>query len=254
MKMNKPEQTPDFSPTTVAQSSRARTVGNPPAAGQLDAFLGVGGAAQLEQEDFDFSAAVGGWRGFAEATVPAVAFIIAYTLTSSSWYSLGAALAMVAVIVVARLLMRQSVRYALTGIVGIAISAAWVLYSGQARDFFAWGLLVNAFWTICILVTLLVNKPLVSWALAVGTHLPANWWNQSEHAILARGARQLTWMWLGLFLLRVVTQTPLWLTDQVVALGVVRLILGVPAVAIAAWITWRVLHPFFSSSAASTAP
>lgn len=199
---------------------------------------------QLHQDSFNIAQAVGGWRGLAETTIPAVAFIVVYTLSYSARYSLWASLGCVAALVLVRLAQREPLKYALSAVAGIAISALWVIQSGQARDFFAWGLVVNLVWAMVLLLTLAVRIPLVSWLLGLITELPTKWWKAPENRQLASAGTHLTSMWAGLFLLRLVTQGPLWYANQVVALGIARLLLGVPAVLLLSWITWKVLHPF----------
>ena len=58
----------------------------------------------------------------------------------------------------------------------------------------------------------------------------------------------LTWMWAGIFALRVAVQAPLWLSGQVAALGVAKLILGLPLFGLGAWATWWGLRRYSSSS------
>ena len=234
--------TPATSDATAA--SAATDLVNDDFTSQLKPLLENKRVEQLHQDKFDVAQAVGGWRGLAETTIPAVAFIVVYVTTHSAQYSLWASLAFVAALVGVRLLQREPLRYALSGVLGIAISAVWVLWSGQARDFFAWGLVVNLVWAAALLLTLALRTPLVSWLLGLLTELPAKWWRRPANLQLAGVGLQLTWMWAALFVLRLATQAPLWYTNQVVALGIVRLLLGVPAVLLLSWITWKALRPF----------
>ena len=68
------------------------------------------------------------------------------------------------------------------------------------------------------------------------------------HADLRRSCSLLTWMWAGIFALRVAVQAPLWLSGQVAALGVAKLILGLPLFGLGAWATWWGLRRYSSSS------
>lgn len=50
---------------------------------------------------------------------------------------------------------------------------------------------------------------------------------------LKRAYMIVTGLWVGLFLLRLVVQVPLYLTNHVAALGVTRLLMGIPFWALA---------------------
>ena len=49
-------------------------------------------------------------------------------------------------------------------------------------------------------------------------------------------------MWAGLFLLRLLVQLPLYLTESVVALGVVKTAMGLPLFAVGLWLTWLLVR------------
>jgi hypothetical protein len=50
-----------------------------------------------------------------------------------------------------------------------------------------------------------------------------------------------TWIWVGLFASRLAVQYPLYLSENVNALGTARLIMGYPLFILAAWLTWIVI-------------
>ena len=67
-----------------------------------------------------------------------------------------------------------------------------------------------------------------------------------------RAYTRLTWLWAGVFALRLLVQTPLYLTDATTALAVSKLVMGLPLFALAAWATWmavRALPPTDASGA-----
>ena len=51
----------------------------------------------------------------------------------------------------------------------------------------------------------------------------------------------VTGLWVGLFLLRLVVQVPLYLTNHVAALGVTRLLMGIPFWALAIWVSYLII-------------
>ena len=74
--------------------------------------------------------------------------------------------------------------------------------------------------------------------------LPSTWRRDPQHAALRRRCGSLTWMWAGVFALRVAVQAPLWAAGAVAALGVAKLALGLPLFALGAWATWRGLRGY----------
>ena len=58
---------------------------------------------------------------------------------------------------------------------------------------------------------------------------------------LKRAYMIVTGLWVGLFLLRLVVQVPLYLTNHVAALGVTRLLMGIPFWALAIWVSYLII-------------
>ena len=66
-----------------------------------------------------------------------------------------------------------------------------------------------------------------------------------------RRCAALTWLWFGVFALRVAAQAPLWALGLVAPLGIVKVVLGLPLFAVAGWATWMGLRPHAASLRAS---
>lgn len=164
----------------------------------------------------------------AESSLPAVAFVIAYTATGQDTaVSAVIACGLAVVFALARLIRRETPWRALSGVFGVALSAFVAIKSGEARNFFLPGLLLNAAYATGFAVSALVGKPLVGYIVAQleghGTKVDPE----------RRGAYRLaTWMWAVLFSARLAVQLPLYLADATVALGVVRTAMGIPLFAI----------------------
>ena len=52
---------------------------------------------------------------------------------------------------------------------------------------------------------------------------------------------RITWLWIGLFALRLIVQVPLYMTNQVGWLGTTRLVMGIPFWALAIWISYLIV-------------
>jgi hypothetical protein len=103
---------------------------------------------------------LGGWRGMVDASLPTVAFIVANSLDglrTGIWAALGAAL----LVFLLRLLRRESVQQAVSGLFAVGVAVAIAAASGQARDFFVLGIVRNAALGGVLLGSIAFRRPLV---------------------------------------------------------------------------------------------
>jgi Protein of unknown function (DUF3159) len=228
---------------------------------------------------------LGGWRGMVDATLPTVAFIVANSLEGlrvGIWSALGAAVLVFAL----RLLRRESVQQAVSGLIGVGIAVAIAAASGQARDFFVIGILRSTAVGVVLLGSILVRRPLVgvvaeflapSHLGAMATHSlpgfrrrldrvtghapsdaprepdpePERHWRDDPRLLRAYG--WLTVMWGGTFLLRALVQYVFYRADEVEILGTVSLLLGLPVTAVELLVTLWVVSRLHQHRAAQPA-
>ncbi|MEA2166775.1 MAG: hypothetical protein QOF76_75 [Solirubrobacteraceae bacterium] len=172
--------------------------------------------------------ALGGPWGIAESSLPAVAFVVAYTATGQDTAASAAiAIGLALVFAVARLIRRETPWRALSGVFGVAICAFVAIKSGEARNFFLPGLLLNAAYATAFAVSALIRRPLVGYVVAQleGDGMTVD--PERRRAFLLA-----TWMWAGLFTARLAVQLPLYLADATVTLGVARTAMGIPLFAV----------------------
>ena len=124
--------------------------------------------ALTSEEPPSLAEAIGGPLGAAESAVPAAAYVATYTISGQdTTAALIVAGALGAIFAVARIARGQTVQYALSGLVGLALSAWVVSKTGKAEDFFLPGLLANAAYAAAYLISILVRWPLLG--VIVGT-------------------------------------------------------------------------------------
>jgi Protein of unknown function (DUF3159) len=190
-------------------------------------------------EPLDIVEAVGGPLGILETSVPATAFAIAYIISGSDTNTSAiVAVAVAAVLTLARLIRRQSPRHALTGLVGVAFAAFVATQSGKAENFFLPGLLANAAYAAAFIISVLVRRPLVG----VVTGLMQGDTDWREDPVRMRTYARASWMWAAIFLVRLGVQLPLYLVGAVVALGIAKTAMGIPLFALGLWLTWRMVR------------
>jgi len=184
--------------------------------------------------------ALGGPLGVAESVVPSVAFVTAYTATGGELRpSVIVAVALGAVFALARLARRQTPQFALAGLIGLGLSAYVATRTGRAEDFFLPGLLANAAYATAYAVSILVRWPLLGVVIAAAAGRNMSWREDPEEV---RRYSRASWIWVGLFVLRLAVQLPLYLAGTLVALGVARVAMGIPLFAAGIWLSWLVLR------------
>ncbi len=188
----------------------------------------------------DIREAVGGPLGMAETALPGVAFVAAYTASGSDTNTAAiVAVGLAVVLTIARLAKRETPVHALSGLVGVGIAAFIATRSGRAEDFFLPGLLANAAYASAFVISIAVKHPLVGVIVANLDGEGSAWRRDPERA---RAFVLATWLWAGLFGLRLLVQLPLYLTHSVVALGVVKTAMGIPLFVIGIWLTWLIVR------------
>jgi hypothetical protein len=221
---------------------------------------------------------LGGWRGMVDASLPTIAFVVGNVmggLRAGVWAALGLALLVFAL----RLVRRESVQQAVSGLLAVGVAVAIAAASGQARDFFVFGILRNAVIGVVLVASIPVRWPLVgvfaeflapSHLGAMASHSfpglrrrvveatadaetdgdpshpvrvpdaePDLHWREDRRMVRAYG--WLTALWGGTFLARVAVQGLLYQANQVALLGTTSLVLGLPVTAVAIAVTLWVI-------------
>lgn len=201
------------------------------------------GMGQVLGEDFDVKQAVGGVRGVVEAVAPGLVFIVAFVVTHQLVVPLVAALAVAIIATVLRLIQGTPITQAVGGLLGVGVGVLMAWRSGQAEDFFLWGLLTNGVYVAVILGALLFRWPAIGVIVSLLRGAQDFGWRSDPARRAERQAyTYATYVWIALFTVRLVVQVPLYFAGQVAALGVARLVMGVPLWALALWLTWLLVR------------
>ncbi len=184
--------------------------------------------------------AVGGPLGMAETSLPAVAFVIAYTASGSDTNTAAiVAVGLALALSLARIVKRESPIYALSGLVGVAFAAFIATRSGRAENFFLPGLFANAAYAAAFVISIAVRRPLVGVIVASLDGEGSEW---RDDPLRVRAFVRATWLWAALFGLRLLVQLPLYLAGAVVALGVAKTAMGLPLFGLGLWLTWLLVR------------
>ena len=201
---------------------------------------GEGASGPDREETWNLLDEMGGPQGVADSSLPGLLFVIAYTVSGGDIsVSAGLAVALGAVLAVVRRLRGESLRFALTGFIGVAIAAFIATRTGRAEDFFLPGLLFNGGYALAYAVSIVIGWPLIGVIVGPITGQGMKW-RDDRRLIVAYS--QASWIWVGMFLLRLAVQLPLYLTGSLLALGIARTAMGLPLFLLCVWATWLLLR------------
>lgn len=188
-------------------------------------------------------AAVGGIRGIVESIVPSIAFLAIYLTTHDLLIAVLAPALIALVLVVARAGARSSMSSAVTGAILLAIAVVLTLVTGRAVNNFVPGMVVNALFLVVVLASILARWPIVGLIVGVLFGDATGW---RKDVAKRRILTMATWLWVGLFAIRLAIEVPLYFMDNVAALGLARLITGVPLYALCLWATWLLVRGVYA--------
>jgi len=194
--------------------------------------------------------AMGGWRGILESVLPSLAFVVLYTITVDAEtrqgnlpLSLGVSVGLAVMFTVVRLIAKSPPSAAIGGLLATVAAAALALITGRGQDNFIPGFFTNGAYGTAFLVSALVGWPLIGLAAGYLTGEGTRW--RADR----RKRRAYVWLsiaWAALFAARLAVQLPLYFAGDVVALGTLKIVMGLPLFApmlAVTWLTVRALGP-----------
>lgn len=199
------------------------------------------------------SDALGGGRGIVEGAVPTIVFTICWITSNDLRLSLTVSVGAAVLLVLVRLAQRSTVQFVLNALVGIAIAAVFAARSGEARDVFLPGILLNGGYAVVFVVSIVVGWPLVGFLIGSITGEVTEWHDDRQ---LVRLCSVLSWLFAAPCIVRVLVQYPLWASDQVALLGTAKVVMGWPlqvaSFAAMAWVLSRNATPLDPDAAAAS--
>jgi hypothetical protein len=189
--------------------------------------------------------AIGGVRGVVESTAPGFLFLVVFTVTGDLFPSVIAPVAVAIAILLTRLFQRLPVLPAVSGGIGIALSAGFALWTGRAEDNFVGGFIINAVSMTVMLLSILIRRPLIG----IVTNMLVAEDPARTSPLVRRAAYLATVVWACFFGLRLSVQVPLYLAQATAALAATKLLMGVPLYAALLWLTWLMMRSALSAAA-----
>ncbi|MFM8926759.1 MAG: DUF3159 domain-containing protein [Rhodoluna sp.] len=183
---------------------------------------------------------VGGWQGLLEASLPSVLYVLVFALTQNIPISIGVVSVSVIVLGIRHFMKKRPVDQFIGTLVGLGVAIYLTLRPGaQAGDYFLPGFFTNAAYGAALALSVAIRFPAIG--LLVGFFTGAGLsWRKDKRKL--RFFDFVTLLWVGMFALRLAIQVPLYLSNQVVVLGFVRLVMGIPLYLTMIWISWLLLR------------
>ena len=185
------------------------------------------------------SKAIGGWRGLVDSALPSMLFILIFVFQQDLNNALIAALILGGILLLIRLFERKPLTQVISGFVGLSISVLITWRTKDASNFFLTGIITNAVYGFALLVSVLIRKPLIGYLVGSLVGDTSGW---LKHPLLVRAYTIVTWLWVGVFGLRLVVQIPLYLNDSVALLGSVKIFMGWPLYLLSVWLTYQIVQ------------
>ena len=193
--------------------------------------------------------ALGGARGVIDSGLPSITFLITFNITHNLNKSAIGAVALALIFAIARLVKRETLQHAISGLVIVAICALLARHTGKAADFYLPGLIINAIYAAIYAVTNLVGWPVLGVVLGpiLGENLA---WRKDP--LRKRAYTRAGWLWFSLFVLRLVVQYPLYKSNHLNLLGTALLVMGYPFFLLVGWGNWLILRKVPTTKPEST--
>lgn len=186
----------------------------------------TGAQAVLEQ--------MGGISGLIYSSLPVLVFVPVST-NFGLMPAIYAALGVAALVLVWRLIRKESLQPAVSGFMGVGISALIAYLVGESKGYFLLGIWSSLVWASVFALSVLIRRPVVGYIWGwVNNH--DRDWRKVRRAVLAFDIATLTWV--AVFASRFVVQRHLYDADDTGLLGVARIAMGWPLTGVAAVITY----------------
>ncbi|MFD4987249.1 DUF3159 domain-containing protein [Streptomyces sp. NPDC058374] len=213
-----------------ADAPHSATDPQPPAAEQSEeaAARAVTEAALFE--------AFGGVRGMVETVLPGLLFVTIYTVNADLHVSAIAALAVSLVLGVARLVRRDTVKHAFSGVFGVAFGVVFAMMTGNAKDFYLPGMVYTLGLAVAYIGTAVAGVPLIG--LILGPIFKENLSWRTRNPGRKKAYTRASYAWGFILLAKCAILFPLYWWADTTQLGWVLVSLKIPPFLLAVWLTW----------------
>jgi hypothetical protein len=183
---------------------------------------------------------VGGVQGLIETTLPGFLYVLTFTITRDVVIAASVVGVAVLALTIRHFVLKRPWTQLVGSLVGVGL-AIWLTLrpGGQAGDFYLKDFWINAAYGSVLLLSVIVRFPLIGVLMGFLTNQGLSWRKDRRKV---RFFDLVTLLWVGLFATRLIVEVPLYLAGDVVTLGFVKIVLGLPFYLTMIWVSWLLLR------------
>ncbi|MGW1105696.1 DUF3159 domain-containing protein [Streptomyces sp. NPDC002540] len=180
--------------------------------------------------------AFGGVRGMVETVLPGLLFVTIFTVNKDLHLSAIAALVVSLLLVAVRLIRRDTVKHAFSGVFGVAFGVVFAMMTGNAKDFYLPGMLYTLGLALAYLITTLARVPLIG--LILGPVFKENLSWRTRNPGRRKAYAKASYAWGLILLAKCAILFPLYWWADTTQFGWVLVALKIPPFLLAVYLTW----------------
>ena len=192
----------------------------------------------MSEQKHQIMAAFGGKRGLIDNGLPSTLFLISFMISKDLKLSIYLSIALSVLLTILRLLKRETLQHAISGLIGVLICAWFARSSGKAVDYYLPSLWKNLAYLVAYSASAISGWPLIG--ILLGPILGENF-HWRKVAARRRVYVLASWAWAAMFAIRIVIMYPLWKAEKLEYLGFASLVLGYPLFLLTVWVTWLII-------------
>ncbi|MBN3931909.1 DUF3159 domain-containing protein [Streptomyces verrucosisporus] len=180
--------------------------------------------------------AFGGVRGMVDTTVPGLVFVLVYTIRRDIHLAAVAALGLSVLLALARLVQRETLKHAFSGVFGVGIGAVFAMMSGDAKNFYLPGMLYTLGLAVAYCLSAVLRFPLIGVLLGPLMRENLSWRTRNPGRLEAY--TKATWAWGIVLLAKSAILFPIYFWGDATQLGWVKVALGIPPLLLCVYLTY----------------
>ena len=181
---------------------------------------------------------MGGISGLIYSSLPILVFVPVSSL-AGLMPAIFAALGVATLILIWRLIRKESLQPAFSGFFAVGVSALIAYLVGESKGYFLLGIWSSLLYAAVFGISVLIRRPVVGYVWGwVNQH--DRGWRNVRKAVFAFDVATVTWV--AVFGARFIVQNHLYDEDQTGMLGVARIAMGWPLTGVAALVTYLAIR------------